>query len=118
MKILYIALQRLGNYAVALAAHVGIASGRRESHRISDGIIRHIPRQRDQVVKPDTGHDLRKYYLHNVVDHGEVRLFHLIKAELDNQPLALGPGKIRIHFAQSGIGHCLDAVQVIQPGLL
>ena len=69
MKLNYIALQCLRDYAVAFLAHIGIASGCRESHGIHNGIFCQVLGSRNDIIQGHAGENLLKYNFHYIVNH-------------------------------------------------
>ena len=113
----YIALQCLGNDAGTLFAHIGIASGCRESHGIRYGILGQISGCRYNVINGNTGKNLGEHCLHDIVYHRKVGFLKLLETEVYDFPLALCPGKVCIHLTKPCVRNCLDTVQMVEPRL-
>ena len=75
----YIALQCLGNDAGALLAHIGIASGCRESHGIRYGILGQISGCRYNVINGNAGKNLGEHCLHDIVYHRKVGFLEFLE---------------------------------------
>ena len=117
MKKGYIALQCLRNDTGSLLAHIGVTSGCRESHGIRYGILGQIFGCRYNVINGDTGKNLGKHCLHDIVHHRKIRFLKLLETEVNDLPLALCPGKVRIHLTKPCVRNCLDTIQMVEPRL-
>ena len=118
MKLHHIALQRLRDDARALALYLCIASGGREAHGFSQMIFRYAPPHAQDVAHINTGGDLRKYGLNDIVDRSPVCLLRLLKGQGDHLSLALCARKVRIHQPQAAVRNSLHAVQMVHARML
>ena len=66
-----------------------------------------------QIHGVDVGGNQGRDGHNNIVEHGEIRFFRLLKSGLNHLSLPFRSGKVRIHKAETAVGHRLDAVQMV-----
>ena len=109
----HVALQGGGNHAGSLLAHVGVASGEGEAAGLTDVVLADVLGHAHQVHGIDVGGHLGRHRHDDVVEDGEIRLLGLLKGRLNHLSLALRPGEVCVHQAQTAVGHGLHSVQMV-----
>ncbi len=110
VKLNHIALQSLRDDAIALFAHAQVAPCLGKACGISKMIFVNIFQGDKNIIHPQAGRHLGEHRAQYPVQRIKIRLLRLLKGQLDDLSLPLGAGIIRIHQAQSSIGHRLHAV--------
>ena len=114
VELAYIRFQGLGYDAIALSRNVGVSLGKWESRCLSDMVLANAESQVGQVGKIQVGAYAGQGSYQNIVQRRVVRLLCLDESQLDNLPLPLCSGIIRVHKPQTPIRHRLDSVKVMK----
>ena len=104
--------------AVALFAHHLALQIEGEALRFLNVVAAHAPGELDDVRGIDVECCLREHGVDDLGERRKVRFFRVCEALLNDLALAAGAFEIVIHVAEAGVGHGLDAVKVLLPGLL
>ena len=113
-----IGLQCRRDDACALLAHHLILQVFREADGLADVVAGDALRELDDVCGVDVEGHLREHGVDYLREGREVGLLREVEALRDHFALALRTLEIAVHVAEAGVGHGLDAVQVLRAGLL
>lgn len=104
--------------AGALLAHHLILQVLRKADGLADVVAGDALRELDDVGGVDVEGHLRKHGVDDLREGREVGLLREVEALRDNFTLALRTLEIAVHVTEAGVGHGLDAVQVLRAGVL
>ena len=113
-----IGLQCRRNDACALLPHHLILQVLREADGLTDVVAGDALRELDDVGGVDVEGHLWEHGVDDLREGREVGLLREVEALRDDFTLTLRTLEIAVHVAEAGVGHGLDAVQVLRAGLL
>ena len=113
VQIFDILLERVRNDAGALEAHVNLAAIHREADGLHNAVLLDIGREAHAVVPGETRRNHREQVAREVRECRRIRLLCLLHAELQDAALPLGSRVVVVHVAETRIGDCLNAVQMV-----
>ena len=113
-----IGLQCRRDDACALLPHHLILQILREADGLADVVARDALCELDDVGGVDVEGHLREHGVDDLREGREVGLLREVEALRDDFTLALRTLEVAVHVAKAGVGHGLDAVQVLRAVLL